>query len=257
MHRALISRLREGSRPLFAAWVGSPEPLVAEACARCSFEAVVVDLQHGQVPPEAVTRMAFPLAALEKPLVVRIPVGAYEMASRLLDAGAGAVIAPMINSAADAAALVAATKYTPLGRRSWGPTRALDVFRVGAADYLAGANGNLLALAMIETREALAALDEILAVPGIDGVFVGPYDLTLTLFGGRGMDVGNPETTAALDHIVSRAHAARKISAIYAADGEKARIYAAAGYRLVAVGSEGGYLRAGAELMLAAARGGA
>ncbi|ODN68625.1 HpcH/HpaI aldolase family protein [Methylobrevis pamukkalensis] len=241
--------------PCYSAWVGSPEPLVAEACARAGFDTVVIDLQHGQADELALVRAAFPVRALGVPLIARIPVGAFATASRLIDAGALGVIAPMVNSVADAVAFADAMKYPPLGRRSFGPNRACAVGGVDVAGYLATANTEILAFAMIETREALAALDDILAVPGIDGVFVGPYDLSFTLSGGRGPEVDGAETVAALRHVASRAKAAGKFAATYAATGAVAKGYAATGYDLVAIASDPGYLEAGARMMLSAARG--
>ncbi|MBH0236911.1 HpcH/HpaI aldolase family protein [Methylobrevis albus] len=240
----------------FAAWCGFPEPLVGEACARAGFDAVVLDMQHGQIDTAAAVRAVLPIRAVGKPVVVRIPVGAYETASRMLDAGAEAIIAPMINSVADARAFAAAAKYLPVGGRSWGPTRAVQVFGLAAPDYLARANAETVTLAMIETRAALALTDEILAVDGIDGVFLGPSDLSLSLSDGAAVDVDSPETVAAISRVAAAAHAAGKAAAIYATTPAHARRYAALGFGLVSIASDGGYLTAGARLMLDAARGG-
>ena len=106
--------------------------------------------------------------------VVRIPVGRFDMASRALDFGAEAVIAPMVNSVADARLFAASMKYPPLGERSWGPTYAFP--RHGKGDFagwLAESNGRTVSFAMIETRAALDSLDGILGTPGIDAIFVG------------------------------------------------------------------------------------
>ncbi len=114
------------------------------------------------------------IAFAGKPALVRIAVGDNATASRVLDMGAEAVVAPMINTVAEARALVAATKYPPLGERSWGPSRVLALRGTEQQAHLSGDNAVSMTFAMIETRRALEVLDDILAVEGIDGVFVGP-----------------------------------------------------------------------------------
>ena len=118
------ARLRAGET-LFTAWSAIPDPLVAEFLARTGFDAVTLDMQHGCHSTESVMRGVAAITLAGKPAIVRIPVGRFEMASRALDFGATAVIAPMVNSVADASAFAAAMKFPPLGERSWGPTRVL------------------------------------------------------------------------------------------------------------------------------------
>ncbi|MBB3932771.1 4-hydroxy-2-oxoheptanedioate aldolase [Kaistia hirudinis] len=238
----------------FSAWVAMPEPLVAEASARAGFDCVTLDMQHGLHDPASVMRCIGAVALAGKPAVVRIPVGDFAMASRALDMGAAAVIAPMINSVADAHAFARAMKYPPIGERSWGPVRAMQL--AGATDpvaYLRGANGQTLAFAMIETREAMALVDEILAVQGIDGIFVGPSDLSIALANGGSVDPLRADNVEAIGAILAAVKAAGKFAATYAITGAQARGYAALGFDLVAIGSDGGYLRAGASAMLAEA----
>jgi 4-hydroxy-2-oxoheptanedioate aldolase len=240
---------------VFMSWIGTPDPLVAEATARAGFDAVNLDMQHGLQDPISIMRAIGAVTATGKPAIVRIPVGDFAMASRALDMGAAAVIAPMINTVADARAFADAMKFPPTGKRSWGPTRAMALR--GDADgnaYLAVANRTTLSLAMVETREALDNLEAILAVDGIDGVFVGPSDLSLTLSGGRFVDGENEIVDAPIRRILQAAQAAGKIPAIFSASGGTARKMAALGYRLVAVGQDALYLAQGARAMLRDAR---
>ena len=135
------------------------------------------------------------------------------MASRVLDFGAEGVIAPMINTVADARAFVGAAKFPPLGERSWGPQRAMTL--AGIADpktYLRDANDNVVTLAMIETRTAMDNLDAIAATPGIDVLFVGPSDLSIALTDGRELDPHSAEVEAAIEKIVAAASKAGKIA---------------------------------------------
>jgi 4-hydroxy-2-oxoheptanedioate aldolase len=107
---------------------------------------------------------------------------------------------------------------------------------------------------MIETREALGAIDAIMAVPGIDAILIGPSDLSIALSDGAGVNADSAETSQAIDHALARAKAAGKIAAIYAPTGERAADYAKRGYDLIAVGSDLGFLRLGAASMLKAAQ---
>jgi 4-hydroxy-2-oxoheptanedioate aldolase len=236
---------------LVTGWVSLPEPLVGEACVRAGFEAVLVDMQHGLVDVGAAFRLITAIRRTGGRVMVRIPVGETQTASRLLDAGADAVVAPMIESAADAAAFAATMKYPPLGERSWGPTRAVQLSGGDAGSYRTSANHGTLAIAMIETRAALDAADEILALPGIDGLFVGPSDLSIALSGGTVLDVDSADNVAAISRIASAARAAGKFAGIYAHDGAHARTYFAAGYSFVTVASDVGYLTAGARALIA------
>jgi len=250
----LADRLRAGDT-LLASWHAIPEPLVVETVARAGFDVVVLDMQHGHFSRDSVLRSVGAAALAGKPAVVRIPVGGFGLASWALDAGAEAVIAPMVNSTADAAAFVEAMKYPPLGGRSWGPGRAMTL--QGEADgraFLAAANSSTLSIAMIETSTALAALDEIVAMPGIDSVFVGPWDMSVSLSGGQTLDAGLPAVDEALAQVARAALSAGKVPATLAPGPERARRAMDMGYRLIAVGGDTGYIADGVQRLLADCR---
>lgn len=241
-------------RPIFSAWCGLPEPAIAGYLAReTGIGAVVLDLQHGVIDFLSATRAIPLVSAAGKPSVPRIPVGDFGSASRLLDAGAAGIIAPMINSVEDARRFAASVKFPPLGERSWGPHPALTLTGLASADYFRTANSFLRTFAMIETREALDRIDAILGVEGVDAIFIGPSDLSIGLSGGSALDPNGAEVNAAIDHALARAKAAGKVGAIYAPNGELAADYARRGYHFVAVGSDLAFLRAGAGAMLKAA----
>jgi 4-hydroxy-2-oxoheptanedioate aldolase len=227
---------------------------VPAALAAEDFDAVTLDMQHGVLDLAAAIRAIPMVAAAGKPALARIPVGDFASASKLLDNGASAVIAPMINTLEDARRFAAYMKYPPLGERSWGPAGALALSRMAMPDYLAQANGMALAFAMVETREALAILDDILAVPGLDGVLIGPGDLSIALSNGAEMNPLSPAVDRALDDVARRTRNAGKFAAVYATTGERARAMFAKGYHVCAVGSDLGYLKAGAKAMIQAAR---
>jgi len=173
------------------------------------------------------------------------------MVSRVLDFGAEGAIAPMINSPADARAFVAAAKFPPLGERSWGPQRAMTFAGIADAKaYLRTANDLTVILAMIETRAALEHLEAILATPGLDGVFVGPFDLSITLAGGKAIDPESKDVDTALARIVKAAADANKLAGVYCHTSKRARALAKRGFRFIAAGSDTGFLRAGVASVL-------
>jgi 4-hydroxy-2-oxoheptanedioate aldolase len=244
-----------GGKPLFTAWCGLPEPAIAGYLAReAGCDAVVLDMQHGVIDFLAATRAIPLVAAAGKPTIPRIPVGEFATASRLLDAGAAGIIAPMINSVEDATRFASFLKYPPVGERSWGPHPALALTGMTAPAYFAGANALVRGFAMIETREALDRIDAILAVPGIDAIFIGPSDLSIGLSRGAALDATSADVSAAIDHALARARSAGKAAAIYAPTGEVAADYARRGFDLVAVGSDLAFLRAGAQAAFGGAR---
>ena len=250
---ALADRLSAGET-LISGWSAMPEPLVAEAIARAGFDCVTFDIQHGLHDAISVMRGITAVTAVGVPALVRIALGDNATAARVLDMGAEAVIAPMINSAAEARALIAATKYPPVGERSWGPNRAMTLRGTAPQAHLDIGNASALVFAMVETRRAVGALDEILAVDGLDGVFVGPSDLSVTFSDGKKiapLDAGLDNTIAA---IAAKAIAAGRFAGAFAASPQRARQFAGMGYRLIALGADSMYLDGGARAMLAAAR---
>lgn len=251
---SLADRLR-GGETVLTAWSGLPDPLSMEALAATAFAAVTMDMQHGGHDDGSILRCIPTVLSAGKPAIVRVPVGRFDMASRALDFGADAVIAPMINSVADARAFAAAMKYPPVGGRSWGPTLAVQRRKLaGGQAYLESANSQTLAFAMIETREAYALADEIIAVDGIDGIFVGPSDFSIAWTGGHAINPKLDDMTAAIADIAAKTKAAGKLAAIYCVDPAQCGPYAAMGYRLLAIQNEGAYLAAGAKAMVETAR---
>jgi 4-hydroxy-2-oxoheptanedioate aldolase len=246
--------LRRGS-PVLSAWCGLPEPSIPGLLAREAFDAVTMDMQHGAIDFAAALQAVPLIAAAGKPALVRVPIGDFAAVSRFLDAGVSGVIAPMINTIEDARRFAAFTKFPPVGERSWGPHGALALSGLQPADYFQRANSLTVSFAMVETREALGIIDDILAVPGIDGVFIGPSDLSIALSGGREINPAGPEVEEALDFALSRVNAAGKVAAIFAATGARAAELVRKGFHMVTVASDITMLRAGAQAALGAARG--
>ncbi|HMK71125.1 MAG TPA: aldolase/citrate lyase family protein [Xanthobacteraceae bacterium] len=252
----LARRLRAGET-VFSGWCSLPYPLVAETLGREGFAAVTLEAQHGLWDVCALVTGVAAVRQAGAAALVRVPVGDFALASRVLDFGAEGIIAPMINTAADARAFAAAAKYPPIGERSWGPHRATAL--AGIADpsiYLHEANDHVITLAMIETRTALDNLAAIVEVPGIDGLFLGPSDLSIALSAGKTLDPLSQEVERALDRIVAATHKAGKIAGAFCHSAERAVALAQRGMRFLAVMSDLAMLRAGTAAVLKVLKGG-
>ncbi len=193
-------------------WCAIPSAVTAEIMGRAGFDMVTVDLQHGLIDYQMALTMCQVLQGLPAPVLARVPWNEPGIIMKCLDAGIAGLICPMINTADDARRLVEASRYAPLGGRSFGPTRANLVH---GATYARTANATVVVLAMIETREALSNLDAILAVEGIDGVYVGPSDLGLSLGYEPTLEPTAPEVIEAIAQIAARTRAVGRIAGVH------------------------------------------
>lgn len=246
----LASRLK-AHEFLLTAWSSIPNPIVSDALARTAFPLVTLDMQHGFHDVASILAGIGAINHVGKGALVRVPVGDWAMCSRALDFGAAGVIAPMVNSADDARHFVEAMKYPPVGSRSWGPHRAMAINRYPTPQsYLENANNDTVAVAMIETRSAMENLDEILAVPGIDGIFVGPADTSVSWSEGKIVNPGADFIIDDIKEIRERSFAAGKFCCTFAITPEllkKSRDY---GYSMIAVGPETLYFNTGVNALI-------
>jgi 4-hydroxy-2-oxoheptanedioate aldolase len=159
-------------------WLSIPSSFSAEVMANQGFDSLTVDMQHGVIDYQVAVTMLQGISTTGAMPLARVPWNDPARLMKILDAGAYGVICPIVNTRAEAEALVRACKYPPRGYRSWGPVRA-SIY--AGADYGDHANDDIVVMPMIETAEAMKNLDDILSVPGVDGVYVGPSDLSLAL----------------------------------------------------------------------------
>lgn len=213
-------------------WCAIPSTVTAEIVGRAGFDLVTVDLQHGLIDYQTALTMVQVLQGLPAPVLARVPWNEPGIVMKCLDAGFSGVICPMINTAADARRLVEAGRYAPLGGRSFGPTRANMVH---GQTYARTANEKIVLLAMIETREALANLDAILAVEGIDGIYVGPSDLGLSLGYEPTLEPSAPEVLEAISDIVTRTRAAGRIAGIHTGSPTMVKTMLAKGFHFASL----------------------
>ena len=238
------SRLRDrwaADRPALGIWTVLADPACVELVGAAPFDYVCLDLQHGLATFAELPALVTALRSAGRSPVVRIPWNAPAEIMRALDQGACAVVVPMVNSADDARRAVSACRYPPAGARSWGPTWG-DV-RPDAALPPAEQDAGVLCLVMVETREAVEALDEILAVPGVDGVYIGPNDLALGCGYGRATYRDSPAVDALLTDVVTRCRAAGVVVGLHCSDVGMAAEWAGRGVRMLTVGQDSTLLR--------------
>jgi 4-hydroxy-2-oxoheptanedioate aldolase len=240
-------------RAVVNAWLSIPSAFGAEMMAKGGFDAVTVDMQHGIQDYASTVACMQAIAAHPVVPVVRVPWNEPGIIGKVLDAGAMGVICPMVNSAAEARALVEACRYPPLGQRSFGPIRAA-IYGQGAG-YFATANEDVAVIAMIETRQALDDLESILDVPGIDAVYVGPGDLGISLGLPPALDRQEPEMLAAYDRVLEQAGKRGIYAGIHNATPEYAHTMVERGFRFVTTTNDAALLAVGALRDVAVMRG--
>jgi 4-hydroxy-2-oxoheptanedioate aldolase len=235
-------------------WLSVACPFTAEIMAAQGYDSLTIDLQHGLIGYELATTMLQAMRASAVTPIIRVPWLDPAAIMKALDAGAYGVICPMINSRQEAERLVSYVRYPPIGTRSFGPTRA--IWSAGA-DYGQHADGEVLCLAMIETRDAMENLQEIVSTPGLDGVYIGPADLTLGLTGRRyrsGFDREEPELLEALQTILRAAHGAGIRACLHCGTPEYAAKAVGWGFDLVTVSGDSRLLAAAAQASVASTR---
>lgn len=226
-------------------------PAVVELLASCGFDYGIVDAEHSPLSIDRIAALLGAAAISGFPLLVRVPeTGPY--VGRVLDAGAAGVLAPRIESAAAAAEVVSRARYVPDGARGLGPGRG--GFHGGSMTrHMAAANAGVLVAVQIETRRGIEAVDEILAVPGIDAVVIGPADLAASL----GVRMGSAEHAAACERIIDAASRHAVIAGAFCMSVEVAQAYRARGLHLLIVQADSMFLVEAASRVASRLRGAA
>ena len=239
-------RWAEG-KPVINGWLSIGNSFSAEIMAGQGYDSLTIDMQHGIVGYDGTVPMLQAMRASGVTPLVRVPWLVPADIMKALDAGAYGVICPMINTRTEAERLVSYVRYPPAGVRSFGPSRAL--FSAGPG-YAAEADDEIICLAMIETAQAYENLEDILATPGLDGVYIGPADLTLGLQGKRyapGFDRREPEMIEAIKRILHAAHKAGKRAALHNGTPDYAAEAVGWGFDFVTVSNDVRLLAAAAD----------
>lgn len=234
-------------------WLGIPSSFSAEVMAHAGFDTLTVDMQHGAMYYDVALPMLQAISTTAVTPLVRVPWNEPGIIGKILDAGSYGIICPMINTRAETEAFVRACKYPPVGSRSNGPTRARYY---GGADYATAANDTIVAMAMVETVEALNNLDDILSTPGLDGIYVGPADLSISLQGKMPPDPMGAQVTEAVKTIAAACKRHGIIAGIHCMSNQHALDMIRFGYQFVTLQSDTAFLAAGASASVAAVRGG-
>lgn len=246
-----LKQLWSEGRTAINGWLTIPSGWTAELLAHAGFDALTLDLQHGLIDDQTALSILQAISTTETVPLVRLPWNDPAAIMRALDAGAYGVICPMINTRAEAETFAGACRYPPRGYRSYGPIRAA-VYAGG--DYYRHADETVLALALIETAEALVNAPDIIPTPGLDGVYIGTVDLSISLgLAGLG-DLTDPRLREAVTAIITSARSHDRIVAMHAADPAQARTLATWGVNLITVLTDSAAVQSSAAAALAQTR---
>jgi len=248
MRKNKIKQMMLDNKPVLNGWLQIPSTVSAELMAHENWDALTIDMQHGLIDYNNALPILQTISSTDVVPLVRVNWNEPGQIMKILDAGCYGIICPMINNRKEAENFVQACMYPPNGFRSFGPMRG---FLYGGSDYPKHANTEILKFAMIETKEALDKLDEIMTTPGLSGVYIGPADLSIALGEEPGFD--KPENTRAYSEICRILETAKKnnvFSAIHNGTPEYALKMIEKGFNLVTVGSDHRSIISGAKTIV-------
>ncbi len=242
------TRLRQGQR-LLGTIASLPNPEVCEILAAAGYDWLFLETEHAPIGPLELQRMIIGAHGLS--CVVRLPNHDEINIKRALDAGAAGIIAPQVNTAAQAELIVAAAKFPPQGKRGVGVARA-NQYGYAVGPYVAGANEDSAIIVQAEHIDAVHNIEAIVKVRGLDSIFIGPYDLSASM--GKLGQLHDPEVVEAIEHVARTARAANLALGFFAASPELVLPQLHAGFTLVACGVDTVFLRDAAQKVCAALR---
>ena len=245
MKKNKIKKMMAEGKTIINGWLQIPSSFSAEVMANQGWDSLTIDMQHGVIDYPNALQMLQSISTTETTPLARVNWNEPGQIMKILDAGCYGIICPMVSNRKEAENFVQACLYPPDGYRSYGPIRGLIY---GGGDYGDHANTEILKLAMIETKEALDNLDEIMSTDGLDGIYIGPADLSLAI--GQKPAFDNPEGSATYEKIKTILDHAKKnniFAGIHNATPEYAKKMIDLGFNLVTVGSDQRYMSSGAK----------
>ena len=248
MRKNKIKQMMMDGKPVINGWLQIPSTVSAEVMAHEGWDSLTVDMQHGLIDYTNALPMIQTISATDVTPLVRVNWNEPGQIMKILDAGCYGVICPMVSNKKEAENFVQACMYPPHGYRSFGPVRG---FLYGGSDYPKHANDEILKFAMIETKESLEKLDEIMATPDLSGIYIGPADLSIAIGEEPGFD--KPDSTKAYSEICRILETAKKhniFSAIHNGSTEYALKMIDKGFDLVTVGSDHRSISTGAKSII-------
>jgi 2-keto-3-deoxy-L-rhamnonate aldolase RhmA len=243
--------LVESGKPAIGTWVGFADPYVVEIIADAGFDWLLIDTEHFPISRESLRTILVAMKGSVSAPIVRLPSNALDHFQTALDLGAQGVVVPMVSTPQDAAQAVAFCRYPPLGTRGFSPTRASRYFQ-DLEQYAETANGQIFLIVQIETPQAVANVDEILATSGIDGIFIGPSDLAS--FMNMPARTNHPEVERVVGQLIDRAGARSMPFGLPTWTPEECMSYVKRGARLLTLGSDLHFLAGSARSGLAGIR---
>jgi 4-hydroxy-2-oxoheptanedioate aldolase len=243
------ARLKAGE-PAVGTWLGIPSAVSARSMAQLGFDYLCVDMEHQPIDLETAAAMFATIAQSGSVALARVPWNTPENIKRVLDCGAHGIVVPMVNTRAEAEAAVAAAKYPPAGIRSVGGMIHALNFDTDPATYYARANDEVLVVLQAESPEAVANADDIMSVPGVDAVFIGPNDMLSMMHMKPQMESDAPQFVEALAHIVATANKYGVAPGIHTASHEACQRRIDQGFRFMAIASDARFMVAGAQAEL-------
>lgn len=249
--RSRLKSLVESGRPAIGSWIGFADPYSVELMADIGFDWLLIDTEHVPIDRHTLRTILIALKGSETTPVVRLPSNSLDHFQTALDLGAQGVVVPMVSSRDDADLAVKSCRYPPAGRRGFAPIRASRYFQ-DVESYAKQANDEIALIVQIETPTAVENIDEILAVPGIDGIFIGPSDLAS--FMNFRTNIAHPDVKAVLDDLMDRACARAMPFGLPSWTPEECSSYVARGARLMTIGSDLNFLSTGARNSLSTTR---
>lgn len=252
MRRNTTLRAWRDGKQTIGAWLSAPDQHTTEVMTHVGFDWLCVDMQHGMIGVESAMNMLRAISVADTTPFVRVPWNEPWIIMKMLDAGAYGIVVPLVNNKEEAERAVWAAKYPPAGGRSSGPARAT---LYAGPDYQVHANDEIAVVVMIETPEGIANLDEILDVPGVDAAYVGPSDLAYALgLTPTGDNADEHHRQVCMD-IMEACKRHGVAPGMHTGSLEYTKLWLEAGFQMVTLGSDVGFMRAKAGADLAAARG--
>ena len=245
MRKNKLKEMFKKGEPIINGWLQIPSSFSAEVMSHQGWDSCTIDMQHGVIDYSNALTMLQAISTTVTTPLARVNWNEPGQIMKILDAGSYGIICPMVSNRKEAENFVQACLYPSKGYRSFGPVRGL---LYGGSDYAKHSDNEILKLAMIETKEALEKLDEILDTPNLDGIYIGPADLSLALGEEPGFD--KPENTKAYNEILRVLESAKKrnlFAGIHNGSAEYAKKMISKGFNLVTVGSDQRFMSAGAK----------
>ena len=236
MKKNKIKQMMADGKPVVNGWLQIPNSFSAEIMANQGWDSLTIDMQHGVIDYPNALQMLQSISTTETTPLARVNWNEPGQIMKILDAGCYGVICPMISNKEQAEKFVQACMYPPKGYRSFGPVRGLVY---GGADYGDHANEEILKIAMIETKESLDKLDEIMSTPGVDGIYIGPADLSLAIGEKPSFDKSeNDPVFPVIMKILEHAKKNNIFAGLHNMTAEYAQKMIDRGFQFVTVGSE-------------------